>query len=76
MLGKTRGKWDSHHGSSYGSKYREMNDVLMMCLGKDSQGFHSLHSCGISGRTNSSGRARGAGGERGTGIEKGAVAGH
>ena len=32
-----------------------------------------LHSCGVSGRTNSSGRTRGAGGAaRESGIEKGA----
>ena len=35
---------------------------------------HCLHSCGISGRTNSSGRTRGAGGAaRAGGIEKGRV---
>ena len=40
--------------------------------------FHSLHSCGISGRTDSSGRARGGGAARSSGIGKGAgaVAGH
>ena len=39
---------------------------------------HSLHSCGIPGRTDSSGRARGTGGARSSGIGKGAgaAAGH